>query len=103
MTSTENGASSRLLKYQFRLRYLFYLVTLTAIGSTVLRYVFDLSVDIVFRSVISVYVVLLIAYLAFRFPILLRRLRHNRRKLQSNRTELADFANQVRRQKSSDR
>jgi uncharacterized membrane protein YedE/YeeE len=96
VSKPENDASPPLPLYQFRLRYLIYLVTLAAIGSAVLRHLFDIGAGYQFGLVMSVYVVVLIAYFAFRFPLLVGRLTRSRRKLTASRKDLRDFANQAR-------
>lgn len=95
MDPPEKDAPSLGKRFQFRLSYLIYLLTLLAIGFVLLRHVFDVQAGWVFNTVMSAWVAALIAYFAFRLPILLRRLTKANRQLRTTRAELANFAANV--------
>jgi hypothetical protein len=81
---------------------LIYLVTLTAIGLAFLRRMLDISPGYQFIMVMAIYVSVLVAYFAFRFPILIGRLNRSRDSLQSKRTEMVEYASHVRQKSESE-
>ena len=72
-------------RFQFRLSYLIYLITLSAIGFAVLRHLVGQDRDWVLNTSATLYVLAWIAYFGIRVPILWRRMRRARRQIVEHR------------------
>lgn len=79
-------------RFQFRLSYLLYLLTLCAIGCALVRPILLLRGGWLVTTLGSLYVASLIAYFAIRVPILVRRLRRSTMSLAAKQLELSEFA-----------
>jgi hypothetical protein len=82
--------------YQFRISYLFYLLTLFAIAATLLRPFLDFHSGWKFTIVAAIYVAALTLYFGIRIPILLRRFQRKRLALDTRRQELQKLATEIR-------
>ena len=81
--------AARSPRFQFRLSYLVYLLTLVALGFALLRRVIDIGGGWRMNAGMAIYLAALTAYFAFRFPILVGRFRRRQQKLQARRAELS--------------
>jgi DMSO/TMAO reductase YedYZ heme-binding membrane subunit len=83
--------------FQFPLSYLIYLLTLAALGFALLRRVLDIHGGWKLTAFVSAYVAVLIAYFAFRFPVLFGRLRRGNQSLRARRAKMANLVDDARR------
>lgn len=89
-------------RFQFRLSYLIYLLTVIALALAILRRLFDIGGGWQLNLVFVVYLAALTAYFSLRFPFLLRRLWQGRQRIAAQQASRQQFLDQARGRGRSD-